>query len=333
MSTGRFRGGNPAADTSDVPIAVLFANFFAGPERDGGRSARDGCSRGHETAGRSRFCSLSRPAGRCSRPICCLTLPSSSRGICPAGHPRENRTRSVGLVRHDKHTRGHGPPRGATPGCTGATGRVPARPPVPRAVLGAVVGPSSVLLLRHCVSLWRDATPARVPTEDLARQIGLGRGTGRHSPLQHTIDRLVHFRFASMATPGELHIYTEVPPLSDPPARPASDLVTKPARTAPWAAPRWPGPRRRPGPCPERATASRPHGSEPRPPHQPRRVPSSNPRPMIVPRRRSSTTPTPVSVRAATPAPVVTDRPLPRTHPCRFPSGEPAGRAAGWPAR
>lgn len=77
-----------------------------------------------------------------------------------------------------------------------------------------VVGPSSVLLLRHCVLLWRDATPARVPTEDLARQIGLGRGTGRHSPLQHTIDRLVHFRFASRATPGELHIYTEVPPLS-----------------------------------------------------------------------------------------------------------------------
>lgn len=76
-----------------------------------------------------------------------------------------------------------------------------------------IVGPSSVLLLRHCVSLWRDATPARVPTEDLARQIGLGRGTARHSPLQHTLDRVVYFRFASMATPGQLDVYTEVPPV------------------------------------------------------------------------------------------------------------------------
>ncbi len=77
-----------------------------------------------------------------------------------------------------------------------------------------VVGPSSVLLLRHCVSLWQEATPARVVAEDLARQIGLGRGTGRHSPMWHTIERLVKFRFASMAIPGELEVYTEVPPVS-----------------------------------------------------------------------------------------------------------------------
>jgi len=76
-----------------------------------------------------------------------------------------------------------------------------------------VVGPSSVLFLRHCASLWRESTPARVRTEDLARQIGLGRGTGRSSPMWHTIERVVQFRFASMATPGELDIYTEVPPV------------------------------------------------------------------------------------------------------------------------
>ena len=78
-----------------------------------------------------------------------------------------------------------------------------------------LIGPSSVLLLRHCVSLWRDATPARVATEDLARQIGLGRGTGRHSPLWHTIERVVHFRFASVSTPDGLDIYTEVPPVPE----------------------------------------------------------------------------------------------------------------------
>lgn len=75
------------------------------------------------------------------------------------------------------------------------------------------LGPSSVLLLRHCFALWRDSMPARVESEDLARQLGLGRGTGRHSPLTHTIERLVRFRFASMASPGELDVFTEVPPL------------------------------------------------------------------------------------------------------------------------
>ena len=43
----------------------------------------------------------------------------------------------------------------------------------------------------------------------------LGRGTGRHSPLWHTIERVVHFRFASMPRSGELEIYTEVPPVSE----------------------------------------------------------------------------------------------------------------------
>ena len=78
-----------------------------------------------------------------------------------------------------------------------------------------VVGPSSVLLLRRCTWLWREATPARVSIEDLAGQLGLGRGTGRTSPIRHTLERVVKFRFAAVATPGELHVYTEVPPLSE----------------------------------------------------------------------------------------------------------------------
>lgn len=77
-----------------------------------------------------------------------------------------------------------------------------------------VIGPSSVALLRHCAWRWRDAAPARVRTEDLAGELGLGRGTGRSSPIWHTIDRVVRFRFAATASPGELHVYTEVPPVS-----------------------------------------------------------------------------------------------------------------------
>ncbi|SRR6266851_4162951 len=76
-----------------------------------------------------------------------------------------------------------------------------------------VLGPSSVLLLRRCPWLWREATPTRVSMDQLAGQLGLGRGTGRNSPVWHTIERVVRFRFAAMPTPGELHVYTEVPPV------------------------------------------------------------------------------------------------------------------------
>ena len=77
-----------------------------------------------------------------------------------------------------------------------------------------VLGPSSVLLLRRCAWLWREATPFRIPTEELAGQLGLGRGRGRSSPVWHTMERVVRFRFAALASPGELHVYTEVPPVS-----------------------------------------------------------------------------------------------------------------------
>jgi hypothetical protein len=77
-----------------------------------------------------------------------------------------------------------------------------------------LIGPSSVLLLRRCAWLWREAAPARIPTEELAGQLGLGKGTGRNSPVWHTVERIVRFRFAAMASPGELHVYTEVPPVA-----------------------------------------------------------------------------------------------------------------------
>lgn len=76
-----------------------------------------------------------------------------------------------------------------------------------------VIGPSSTLLLRRCAWLWREATPACVPVEELAGQLGLGKGTGKNSPIRHTIERVVRFRFAAMPSPAELHVYTEVPPV------------------------------------------------------------------------------------------------------------------------
>lgn len=78
-----------------------------------------------------------------------------------------------------------------------------------------VIGPSSVLLLRRCAWLWQEAEPALIPTAELAAQLGLGKGTASHSPLWHTVERIVRFRFAAMTTPGELEVYTEVPPVME----------------------------------------------------------------------------------------------------------------------
>lgn len=76
-----------------------------------------------------------------------------------------------------------------------------------------VLGPSSVLLLRRTAELWRDSIPARIETGELAAQLGLSRGRGRHSPITKTLDRLVRFRFAGWEAPGVLDVYTEVRPL------------------------------------------------------------------------------------------------------------------------
>lgn len=76
-----------------------------------------------------------------------------------------------------------------------------------------ILGPSSVLLLRRTAELWRDAIPATVRTSDLAAQLGLGKGRGRHSPITKTLERVVRFRFAEWAAPGVLDVYSEVRPL------------------------------------------------------------------------------------------------------------------------
>lgn len=78
-----------------------------------------------------------------------------------------------------------------------------------------VIGPTSTLLLRRCAWLWQEAEPARIATAELAAQLGLGKGTGSSSPLWHTVERIVRFRFATMDTPGQLEIFTEVPPVME----------------------------------------------------------------------------------------------------------------------
>lgn len=79
----------------------------------------------------------------------------------------------------------------------------------------ALVGPSSTLLLRRLPELWEQQKPAQIEASELARTLGLGVGSGKHSPLAHTLDRLVRFRFAQWSGQerDNLDVYLEVPPL------------------------------------------------------------------------------------------------------------------------
>ncbi len=78
----------------------------------------------------------------------------------------------------------------------------------------SVIGPSSVLLLRRVSALWRQQAPVTVDLSELATSLGLGRGTARSSPIRHTLERVVRFKAAAWSGPGELDVFTEVPPLS-----------------------------------------------------------------------------------------------------------------------
>ncbi len=88
-----------------------------------------------------------------------------------------------------------------------------------------VLGPTSVLLLRRAAWMWRSGPTEAIPSEDLARGIGLGAGTGRSSALGRTVERLTHFGFLRRPEPGELEVFTEVPLLS------ARQLSTMPGWT------------------------------------------------------------------------------------------------------
>lgn len=77
-----------------------------------------------------------------------------------------------------------------------------------------ILGPSGVAVLRRLPMLWAEGEPARIGAADLARSLGLGRGTGANSRLQHTLERTTRFGLSTWIEPGRtLRVYTEVPPL------------------------------------------------------------------------------------------------------------------------
>ena len=81
---------------------------------------------------------------------------------------------------------------------------------------GAVVGPSSVAILRRMPVLWTQQEPALLPSYALAQTLGLGPGTGQHGRFNRALDRLAQFRLAEWIEPGRsIAVYTEVAPLRD----------------------------------------------------------------------------------------------------------------------
>jgi hypothetical protein len=78
----------------------------------------------------------------------------------------------------------------------------------------AILGPSSVLAARRLAS-WLEGGHAGIVVrlEDLAHCLGLGHGTGRHSAIVRTLDRLVIFGLARIL--GDAYaVRTVVPPLA-----------------------------------------------------------------------------------------------------------------------
>jgi hypothetical protein len=80
----------------------------------------------------------------------------------------------------------------------------------------AVVGPSSTLLLRRMPVLWAERVPAEIPTTELSRSIGLGRGTGHSSRLTGILRRLEQFKLVRRAgvSDDQFEMFVEVPPLT-----------------------------------------------------------------------------------------------------------------------
>lgn len=79
----------------------------------------------------------------------------------------------------------------------------------------AVVGPSSVLLLRRLPALWVARVPAEIEAGELSQSLGLGPGAGDNGRFASTLQRLVRFRLAIPATDGAgLDVYRQVAPLA-----------------------------------------------------------------------------------------------------------------------
>ena len=79
-----------------------------------------------------------------------------------------------------------------------------------------VIGPTALWALRR-VSAWAEAQPdgTAVALADLARELGLGGGTGRNSPVVRSLARLVVFQLARLDHSRDaLAVLRAVPPLA-----------------------------------------------------------------------------------------------------------------------
>lgn len=78
----------------------------------------------------------------------------------------------------------------------------------------ALLGPSSVAVLRRMPQLWIEQEPARIAAGELAGSLGLSRHSIEQGALNHTLNRLVRFGFAEWIEPGTaVGIYTTIPPI------------------------------------------------------------------------------------------------------------------------
>lgn len=78
-----------------------------------------------------------------------------------------------------------------------------------------VLGPSAIVLLRRLARGLDDRPDGfQISVADTARAIGLGRGTGRQSPITRTIDRACLFSTMRRVSETELHVRTHLPRLT-----------------------------------------------------------------------------------------------------------------------
>ena len=77
-----------------------------------------------------------------------------------------------------------------------------------------VIGPSALWTHRRLTAGFRDGQSSyRLDIATLGREIGLGAGTGRHSPVIRTLTRLVNFHLAEIID-RRLEVHTMLPPLT-----------------------------------------------------------------------------------------------------------------------
>jgi len=96
-----------------------------------------------------------------------------------------------------------------------ATSGVDPRDPYVERFWLPVLGPSTVLLLRRFARGFEEQPSGfRVGVRDTSLALGLGRGTGRNSPIMHTVDRAATFGLLRRADEGRIAVRTHMPLLA-----------------------------------------------------------------------------------------------------------------------